>query len=541
MASVTHHDEKKDIQTIVERGEYDDETIDPKHREREAALNREIDAKLMANPEKFPKAIYFIIPNELGERFCYYGINPILKPFLKKMLGYSIAKTDSVQHTWKAVTYFTPLAGAAISDSFLDKFKTIVSLSTVYLLGVVLLTVFSKPGLMPYTADGYIPATGPLVALFLISIGTGGIKPCVSSHGGDQFLNFQTVNLNKFYNYFYMSINLGSLIAGFITPYVQKLNCFGNDEDCFVWAFAICVFAFAIAMTVFIIGKMFYRVVPPSGVFFPWILFKAALSYTIALVSNGFNHSKAASSAAAKHTESVIIELFDLVKVFIVLLPVIIFWLGFDQNYSTWQDSTDQMSHDNWLNSEVTNAVINPFFIVTLAPIFANFVYPAVEKRVQFGLLRRMVLGMLFAAISFVAMALIQKRIDDNCVEVTSTSALGKETTACMHYGTHTAIMFIPYFFITVGEVLVSISGLNFTYMEVGKRTKSSAAGLWLLGTGVANLIVAVMLATDLGEPEKTPRSTFYWIIAGLCIGAMVLQAIFAKLYTYKADRVYKF
>jgi dipeptide/tripeptide permease len=34
----------------------------------------------------------------------------------------------------------------------------------------------------------YIPKEwGPLLALHLIALGTGGIKPCVSSFGGDQF------------------------------------------------------------------------------------------------------------------------------------------------------------------------------------------------------------------------------------------------------------------------------------------------------------------------------------------------------------------
>jgi len=32
---------------------------------------------------------------------------------------------------------------------------------------------------------------GPMVALFLIGLGTGGIKPCVCAFGGDQFTNDQ--------------------------------------------------------------------------------------------------------------------------------------------------------------------------------------------------------------------------------------------------------------------------------------------------------------------------------------------------------------
>lgn len=196
---MTTIDEKKpDLAAIVEGGDLDG--VDLAHAELEAKINREIDEKLMQNPSALPKAVWFIIPNEAGERFCFYGINPLIKPFCEKFLGYQSADAEAMVHTFKTVTYFFPLVGAAISDSFLDKFKTIVSLSSVYVIGLVLLSMFAKPGLLPLTGSGHIPEWGPLLGLFLIALGTGGIKPCVSSHGGDQFLPSQKRNLNKFYN-----------------------------------------------------------------------------------------------------------------------------------------------------------------------------------------------------------------------------------------------------------------------------------------------------------------------------------------------------
>ncbi|KAI8826050.1 POT family-domain-containing protein [Fimicolochytrium jonesii] len=486
-----------------------------------------------------PRALFFIIPNELGERFCYYGISPILKPFLKKMIGFDKAKTDSIQHIWKAFTYFTPLGGAAISDSYLDKYKTIVILSVVYLAGLLMLTITSRPGLVPATEGGFIPSGAPLAALFLISVGTGGIKPCVSSHGGDQFLSFQKQNLNKFYNYFYMAINVGSIVSGFIQPKIAEKSCFGLEggKDCYSWAFAVCAIAFAIALGVFAFGKFCYRVVPPAGVFFPAILARVAFKYTLNLFRNGFSHERARIATSETESDAVIIELFDLLKVLFVISPSIIFWLGFDQNGTSWQDTSDQMDHSNWLNSETTNAVINPIWIIILAPIFANFLYPAIEKRVKFGLLRRMVVGQFFAGISFIIMAVIQQKIDDNCVDETWKEA-GKDVTMCMDRGSHTAMFIVPYFFITVGEVLVSISGLNFTYTEVGKRSKSSCAALWLLGTGIGNLVAAALFETPLGSSTgKGDRPKFFYAVAGIIFAAMFVQAFFNRFYTYKADR----
>jgi dipeptide/tripeptide permease len=63
------------------------------HKKLEIQMNKHIDDRLRLNPEKLPTAVYYIIPNELGERFCYYGLTPILRNFLKYQLGY-INKVD---------------------------------------------------------------------------------------------------------------------------------------------------------------------------------------------------------------------------------------------------------------------------------------------------------------------------------------------------------------------------------------------------------------------------------------------------------------
>ena len=77
-------------------------------------------------------------------------------------------------HLFSSAVYFLPIFGALISDYLLGKFKTIIFLSIIYCLGhFVLAFDASKLGLT--------------CGLSLIAIGSGGIKPCVSAHVGDQF------------------------------------------------------------------------------------------------------------------------------------------------------------------------------------------------------------------------------------------------------------------------------------------------------------------------------------------------------------------
>lgn len=79
-----------------------------------------------------------------------------------------------------------------------------------------------------------------IIGLFLTSIGSGCILPCVSSFGGDQFvMPKEEDQLRKFFSIFYFSVNAGSFLSSFITPELRKsVQCFGKDS-CFPLAFGV--------------------------------------------------------------------------------------------------------------------------------------------------------------------------------------------------------------------------------------------------------------------------------------------------------------
>lgn len=86
----------------------------------------------------------------------------------------------------------------------------------------------------------HLPASAAtIIGLLLIAIGTGGIKPCVSAFGGDQFkLPEQSRFLVTFFSLFYLSINAGSLLSTTITPLLRETHCFG-ELSCFSMAFGV--------------------------------------------------------------------------------------------------------------------------------------------------------------------------------------------------------------------------------------------------------------------------------------------------------------
>ena len=89
-----------------------------------------------------------------------------------------------------------------------------------------------------------------LIGLLIIAIGTGGIKPCVSAFGGDQFVRpQQDKQLEQFFSVFYFAVNCGSLISTFISPILREdVHCFGEDS-CFPLAFGLPAFLMVVSIS----------------------------------------------------------------------------------------------------------------------------------------------------------------------------------------------------------------------------------------------------------------------------------------------------
>lgn len=125
----------------------------------------------------------------------------------------------------------------------------------------------SVPGLKPTcVAKDSCHATSTQVAvcflsLYLIALGTGGIKPCVSSFGADQFDDTDETekkHKSSFFNWFYFSINIGALVAASALVYIQM-------HVGWQWGFGIPAVAMAIAVVFFFSGTRLYRNQRPGG------------------------------------------------------------------------------------------------------------------------------------------------------------------------------------------------------------------------------------------------------------------------------------
>ncbi|KAF1476208.1 Solute carrier family 15 member 1, partial [Pygoscelis antarcticus] len=372
----------------------------------------------------YPLSIFFIIINEFCERFSYYGMRAVLVLYFKYFLQWDDNLSTAIYHTFVALCYLTPILGALVADSWLGKFKTIVSLSIVYTIGQAVMSVSSINDLTDHNRDGSpdnvsVHIALSMTGLILIALGTGGIKPCVSAFGGDQFEDDQEKQRTRFFSIFYLSINAGSLLSTIITPILRAQECgIHSKQRCYPLAFGVPAALMAVALVVFVIGSRMYKKVQPQGNIMTQV--SKCIGFAI---KNRFRHrSKEFPKrehwldwASEKYDKRLIAQTKMVLKVLFLYIPLPMFWALFDQQGSRWTLQATTMD-GNFGAIQIQPdqmQTVNPILIILMVPVVDALVYPLIKKcKINFTPLRKITVGMFLASLAFVAAALVQVQID---------------------------------------------------------------------------------------------------------------------------------
>ena len=199
---------------------------------------------------KMPPGVPNVIVNEAAERFSFYGMKGILVVFMTHHLRDAAGRPDVLSeaaareyyHAFTSAVYLTPIGGALLAEGVIGKYRTIVYLSVVYCGGHLVLALNET-------------RAGLVGGLFLIALGSGGIKPCVSAVLGDQFGEMNQHLMSSTFAYFYLAINFGAFTSTLLTPYL--LEHVGSHA-----AFGVPGVAMAVATLVFWSGRYKYAHVP---------------------------------------------------------------------------------------------------------------------------------------------------------------------------------------------------------------------------------------------------------------------------------------
>ncbi|XP_060495782.2 solute carrier family 15 member 2 isoform X1 [Panthera onca] len=361
----------------------------------------------------YPLSIAFIVVNEFCERFSYYGMKAVLTLYFLYFLHWNEDTSTSIYHAFSSLCYFTPILGAAIADSWLGKFKTIIYLSLVYVLGHVVKSL----GALPILGGQMVHTVLSLVGLSLIALGTGGIKPCVAAFGGDQFEEKHAEERTRYFSVFYLSINAGSLISTFITPMLRgDVQCFG--EDCYALAFGVPGLLMVIALVVFAMGSKIYRKPPPEG-----NIVSQVVKCIWFAISNRFNNRSGdipkrqhwLDWAAEKYPKQLIMDVKALTRVLFLYIPLPMFWALLDQQGSRWTLQATRMNGNLgvFVLQPDQMQVLNPLLVLIFIPLFDLVIYRLVSKcGINFSSLRKMAVGMILASLAFAVAAAVELKIN---------------------------------------------------------------------------------------------------------------------------------
>ncbi|XP_048554025.1 protein NRT1/ PTR FAMILY 8.5-like [Triticum urartu] len=202
------------------------------------------------------RACFFLLGVQFSECLAFFAISKNLVTYLTSVLHESNIDAARNVSTWFGTTFFTPLIGAFLADTYWGRYKTLVVFLSVYIVGMLVLTVSTTlPWMMQSSNHGEIHRITVYVGLYLTALGNGGIKPCTSPFGADQFDITDTterVKKGSFFNWFYFLNTIGSLLSTTVIIWVQDNVGWGIG-------FAIPMILTSLSFMVFIASRRMYR------------------------------------------------------------------------------------------------------------------------------------------------------------------------------------------------------------------------------------------------------------------------------------------
>ncbi|KAH6831418.1 peptide transporter 2 [Perilla frutescens var. hirtella] len=536
------------------------------------------------------RACPYILGTECCERLAYYGIATNLVSYLTKNLHQGNVLAATTVTTWQGTCYLTPLIGAVLADAYWGRYWTIAAFSTLYFIGMCTLTLSATvPAFMPpECVDAVCPSASPVqyaiffVGLYLTALGTGGIKPCVSSFGADQFDDtdpVESVKKGSFFNWFYFSINIGALISSSLIVWIQ-------DNAGWGLGFGIPALFMGFAIASFFSGTKLYRFQKPGGSpitrmcqvlvssFRKWNLAvpdDSSLLYELPDKSSAIEGSrkllhtdelkcldKAAvvSDAESKHedysnpwrlcTVTQVEELKILIRMFPIWATGIVFAAVYAQMSTMFVEQG--MVMDTSIGSfSIPAASLSTFDVISVifwVPMYDKVLVPIAKlftgQDRGFTELQRMGVGLFISILCMSAAAIVEiVRLG----YVREAGVVDEVVAAPM-----SIFWQIPqYFLLGAAEVFTFIGQLEFFYDQSPDAMRSLCTALSLLTTALGNylsafiLTVVTSLTTQGGNPGWIPDNLndghldyFFWLLAALSFLNLVVYVFCAKMYKSK-------
>ncbi|GFZ21581.1 nitrate transporter 1.7 [Actinidia rufa] len=534
--------------------------------------------------------------NETFERLATFGLLANFMIFLLTQFHMEQASAANVLNVWSGVTNFAPLIGAFISDSYVGRFWTIGFASFASLLGMGTITLIAWiPQLHPppcsphqlqlHQCEG--PTTLQLGLLFmalgLLSIATGGIRPCSLPFGVDQFdptTDEGRKGINSFFNWYYTTFTLVLIVALTVVVYIQ-------DSVSWVLGFGIPTVFMVGSIILFFLGTRLYVYVKPEGSVFFGITQVVVVAYkkwrlrapaegeddgalydpplkgstvTKLPLTNQFRFLNKASivlegelnpdGSPSNPWRLCSIQQIEEVKCVIKVVPVwasgIVSFTALAQQ-STFTVSqalkTDRHLGPNFQIPPGSLVVISMITLGLWVPFYDRVLVPALRKITGheggITLLQRIGIGIVFSVLSMVVAGLVEQMRRDSAI-----SHGGSDGVAPI------SVLWLAPQLILMGfsEAFNIIGQIEFYYKEFPENMSSVANALFFCTIAGASYLSSLLVVIvhkftgGHGRPDWLTNDInagkidyFYYLIAGMGGLNMIYFLIVARRYKYKA------
>jgi POT family proton-dependent oligopeptide transporter len=150
---------------------------------------------------KYPKQLWYLFFSEMWERFCFYGMRGMLVVFMVQHLAMNEKVANLQYGATQAWVYAFTFIGGLFADKILGLRKSLFWGGILMIIGSVILAVDPKNFFF--------------IGLGFTIVGTGFFKPNISSMVGQLYKDGDP-RRDAGFSFFYMGVNLGALIGGYI-------------------------------------------------------------------------------------------------------------------------------------------------------------------------------------------------------------------------------------------------------------------------------------------------------------------------------------
>uniref|UniRef100_A0A1J3CMD1 Protein NRT1/ PTR FAMILY 5.12 n=1 Tax=Noccaea caerulescens TaxID=107243 RepID=A0A1J3CMD1_NOCCA len=511
----------------------------------------------------------FIMGAEVSEKFAYYGVATNLITYFTGPLDESTANAASNVNIWLGTAAFLPLIWGSIADSFLGRFRTIVLTSSLYILGLALLTFSAtipsvcKDQETNASCVSQLKVTIFFCALYLIAIGEGGFKACLRAFGADQF-DEQNPEESKaksvYFNWSYFARSAGILATRLISNYVQ-------ENLSWALGFGIPCFSMILALFLFLLGTNTYRFSTGGEARKhnnnPFVrigrVFVAAAKNRRQTSPESLLLLPTESSKKFRFLDRAMVSCnsaeVEEAKAVLSLVPIwmccLVFGLVYAQSptFFTKQGSTmDRSISSTLLVPAATLQCFISLSILVFIPIYDRLFVPIARsmthKPAGITTLQRISIGIFLSIISVVVAALVEmKRLktarDHGLVDF-------PEATVPM------SIWWLApqYVLYGVSDVFTMVGMQEFFYGQVPVELRSLGLSMYLSVIGIGSFLSSFMVSViDKATSQSGQVSWFannlnqahldyfYWLLACLSSVAFVSFVYFAKSYVYRSPK----